>query len=476
MPTDNRPAVILITADQLRKDALSCYGATAVDTPHLDGLAASGVQFDRAYCNSPWCLPSRSAILTGRYPHNNRAYSNFRDCRLSPDVPNLYNVLQKNGYFVAHVGKCHYAPVPYGETRPDATLPYDHFREYYLSLGIDHLDLQDDKQVSVWFMDDYAKELQEAGYLEAYRAEVWRKSNAKVFPFPGPAEWHPDSWVGRKAVELIDGYRGEKPFFAWISFSGPHFPMDSPREYFDRVREDEIGMGRFLEGEFDDPSRIHHRSYHTPRGIEGAGTTGRPCKDHPDRYWHDLRRNYFANVALIDDQVGAVLAAIERRFGDNALVIFTADHGELLGNHRLWGKHNGFYEDVLNVPLLVRYPGASERGRTSAKVMLIDLMPTILRTAGAEDAPAVDGMDLRENVARGGYRYVVSEGDGFLCVSDGNAKLVRVRIGKQEFVELLDLEGDPHEFHNVANRPEHARRRIELSDELNRLFIDALLP
>ena len=83
------------------------------------------------------------------------------------------------------------------------TLPYEEFKDYYLRLGMDHLDLQDDKQVSVWFMDDYARDLDQAGYLKAYRDVTWNRGNGRVFPFPGPADWHPDSWVGRKSVEYL---------------------------------------------------------------------------------------------------------------------------------------------------------------------------------------------------------------------------------------------------------------------------------
>lgn len=184
---NRQPAILLITTDQLRRDALGCYGNRAVATPNLDRLAETGTVFDRAYTASPWCLPSRSSIVTGQYPRNHRAYSNFRDCALSPDVPNLYAALGAQGYTIGHVGKCHYAPVPYGETRADRTLPYEEFRDYYVSLGIDHLDLQDDKQVSVWFYDDYARELEAAGHLVAYRDAVWNRDERKVFTFPGPA-------------------------------------------------------------------------------------------------------------------------------------------------------------------------------------------------------------------------------------------------------------------------------------------------
>ncbi len=230
-----QPHIVLITADQLRADALGAYGGRAVPTPNIDRLAASADRYDSAYTVSPWCMPSRSSIVTGQYPHTHRAYSNFRDCRLSPERPTLYSLLREQGYATSHVGKCHYAPVPYGETRPDRTLPYDAFRDYYLSLGIDHLALQDDKQVSVWFADDYSQELEAAGHLEAYRAAVWNRDYAKVFPFPAPPEWHPDAWVGRKAAEFIGTWDASQPLFTWVSLSGPHFPFDAPDAYIDRV-------------------------------------------------------------------------------------------------------------------------------------------------------------------------------------------------------------------------------------------------
>ncbi|MGI8768750.1 MAG: sulfatase-like hydrolase/transferase [Propionibacteriaceae bacterium] len=179
-----QPAILLITTDQLRADAHGCFGGTAVATPHLDALAAESTQFDCAFTASPYCLPSRSSIMTGNCPRNHRAYSNFRDARLLPSTPNVYNSLGGLGYHITHVGKCHYAAVPYSQTKPDETQPYKEFRDYYLRLGIDDLDLQDDKQVSVWFRDDYADELDQAGHLEAYRAAVWDKDAAKVFTFP----------------------------------------------------------------------------------------------------------------------------------------------------------------------------------------------------------------------------------------------------------------------------------------------------
>lgn len=463
---DERPAVLMITTDQLRRDAV---GSGPAPTPNLDRLAASGTSFERAYTASPWCLPSRSSLVTGRYPRNHGAYSNFRDRRVSPSVPNLYAELGKHGYRVGHIGKCHYAPVPYAETRADRTLPYEAFRNYYLSLGIDDLILQDDKQVSVWYYDDYALELDAAGHLAAYRDAVWDRSARKVFEFPGPAEWHPDAWVGRKATEWIRAYDDERPMFCWVSFSGPHFPFDPPREYVDKIDPGAVDEPIVDPSEWEDPNRLHYRSFHgRPKGrAEGSGYHGRDAD-----YWHRLRRHYFANVALIDEYVGMLLDAAEERFGDNVLVIFTADHGEMLGNHGFWGKDACPYEDVLRVPLFVRRPGVFDRGERSDRLTsLVDLYPTILDAAGREYG-AVDGRPLTER----GHAHVFAEGDGFHVVSDGHHKLMVAHRDDTVYTELFDLAADPGELRNVADETDYAGVRRDLQAASVSALIATALP
>ena len=466
-----KPNILLITCDELRADALSCYGNRVISTPNLDALAARGTRYERAYCNSPWCLPSRCSLATGLYPHRNGAYSNFRDVPLDPAIPNIYTLLRGAGYHTAHIGKCHYAPVPYADTLPDQTLPYDDFRKYYLSLGMETLALQDDKQVSVWFMDDYAAELDAAGYLSAYRDATWNRANAKVFPFPGPAEWHPDSWVGRKACAFLDSYPPGQPLFLWVSFSGPHYPFDAPGEYYERV-DMSLDARVISAKEFDDPSRIHSATFHgRPTGaIDGLGPApGGATKHYSDSYWRELRRNYFANVAQIDDQIGRILAALDARFGDDLLIVFTADHGEMLGYHGLWGKNNCAYEDVWNVPLIVKHPNNGASATTDALCMLVDILPTCLAAAGLEQ-DFCDGIPLHERIASGGAKYVFAEGEGFLAASDSRFKLTRVAQGERQHTELIDLESDSHEFVNRIGDPalqsERARLGAAMTDHL----------
>ena len=473
----HKPTILLITADELRKDALSCYGNTIIETPHLDALAASGVRYDRAYCASPWCLPSRCSILTGLFPSHSGAYSNFRKCELSGSFPNLFSVFRERGYRTALSGKCHFAPVPYGQTRPDATLPYDSFREYYLSLGLDDLFLQDGKEVSAWFYDDFAKELDGAGLLEAYRAARWDRQTAKVYPFPLPDEWHPDIWSAGKMTRYIEKYDREEPAVLWMSFSGPHYPFDAPASYYNRV--DMAAMerqGRRLrQGEWDDPDRVHHKSYHGGGNIDGCGPArDRACKNYDQAYWTRLRRSYFANVALIDDMAGRVIGAARERWGEDLLVVFTADHGEMLGNHGLWGKHNCAFEDVWNVPLLVSYPGGRS-GTCGELVQLTDLFATCMAAAGVKGVPT-DGQDLRQVTRAGGHPYVFAEGEGYAAVGDGRYKYVHIHKPKEEYYELLDGEADPGEFENCISDPARQGEFARLERRLITHFLERVLP
>jgi arylsulfatase len=486
MSSADAKAIVLITADELLRESLSCYGNEAISTPNLDALAAEGTRFDAAYTASPWCLPARCAMLTGLLPHNSGAYSNFRPSPIGDDLPNLYTTLKGLGYTTAHVGKCHYLPVPYSETQADKTLPYEEFREKYMALGMDHLALQDDKQVSVWFYDDFAKELDDAGYLEAYRDSTWLgKKNGRVFEFPGPADWHPDSWVGRKSVEYLAEYQDDRPAFLWASFSGPHYPFDPPAEYLDRVDMSKDTPRRQEKREFDDPSRIHYTSYNGSGGIDGCGgAEGNACKNYTEEYWTDLRRHYYANVLQIDEWVGKILRATRERFGDEALIMFTADHGEMLGNHGLWGKNNCAYEEVWGIPLLVKYPAAAERKPSAVESGLVsnlDVMASCLSVAGGPDVYG-DGQDYRRLCGPNGHRHVIAEGEGFVAVTDGTLKLVRVqqppRRGAGEdriFDELYDRSIDPFETQNMIDKPEYSSRVAELrSVVLNKMMGDLL--
>ncbi|MEA5014310.1 MAG: sulfatase-like hydrolase/transferase [Candidatus Limiplasma sp.] len=472
-----QPAVILITCDELRRDTLGCYGNQAIETPHIDQLAQTGIRMDNFYTVSPWCLPARCSILTGQYPQRSGAYSNFRPCPLDTGIDNVFKGMKRGGYATSLFGKCHFAPVPYDQARPDATLPYDSFRDYYLSLGIDTLALQDDKNVSMWFYDDYSKELDEAGYLEECRRVNWlKKEHATVYEFPAPAQWHPDAWVGRKAAEHIRSAPKDQPLFTWISFSGPHYPYDSPKEYLGRVDESKLFPRVMKPGELDDPGRIHHKSFHGGGNIDGTNNAPhKGCKYYSEEYWRRLRISYNANVALIDDMVGDILEAAHQQYGDNCLVIFTADHGEMLGNHGLWGKHNCGYEEVWKIPMLLRFPHQREQSVSASIANLNDIFPTVMQAAGLE-APNVDGKPLQTQLENGGMDYTFAEGEGYLAVTDGSMKYIHVEKPGEHYRELLDRRADPQEFDNQLGKAEYAPEASRLQEQLINHLMQTVLP
>ncbi|MBQ7364231.1 MAG: sulfatase-like hydrolase/transferase [Clostridia bacterium] len=470
----SKPAILLITCDELNKNTLSLYQNEAITTPNIDSIATDGVFYENAYTVSPWCLPARCAILTGLYPHESGAYSNFRKCPLDNGIPNIFTELKKASYHISMFGKCHFAPVPYGKTRPDLTLPYDEFKNYYMSLGINHLDLEDDKQVSVWFMDDWAKEAEENGVLTPARDAVWNRALQKVYPFPGKEEFHPDIWTARKAISHIKDANASDPFFAWISFSGPHYPMDAPQSYLDRVKTDKLTPRVLKEGELDAIDRIHHNSYHGNGNIDGASQAkDRACKNFSEQYWLDMRHNYNANVLLIDDMVGDILQAAKEKFGENVLVIFTADHGEMLGNHGLWGKHNCGYEEVWHIPFFIKYPDGARKGEHNTDLInSLDILPTCLEAAGA-DIPAISGQSLYHKIDR---QYTFAEGEGYLAVTDTRHKYIHINKPRERYQELLDLTEDPCEFENKINSECHQGILATLRKELIDHIIRRVLP
>jgi arylsulfatase A-like enzyme len=487
----DRPHIVLITADELHAGALSCYGQTALETPNIDRLADRGVQFDSTYTVSPWCLPARCSLATGQLPHNHGSFANYEDWsgRLDPSIPNLYSVLGDRGYATAHVGKCHYSPVPRPEQVDGETIHLPQMREHYLELGMDTLVLQDGNHRSTMFYDDWSEDLEAAGYLEAYRDAAVTKAqeNQKVFTFPGPAELYKDVWIGEQSVDVLEDQDPNEPSFTWVSFSGPHYPFDPPEEYLEAVDESALSPRITDETEWDDEDRIHYKSFHGSddvRRIDANGVTDATWT-FSESYWQRLRRHYLGNVAAIDEQVGRVLDTVEERFGDDALVVFASDHGEMLGNHGLWGKHNCFYEDVWNIPLLVDFPESQDIERSSAMTSLTDITATCFDMAGAEIPERdIDGTDLRRQIETGGYDYVLAEGQGFVAIRDERYKYAHLR-GQQQvdgaltdewYREFIDMESDPNEFENRAKDPAAASAMSTLQTELVNRFMEHVLP
>ncbi len=467
-----KPHILLITTDEQHMRTLSCYGATVGCTPETDALARCSDVYENAYTVSPVCLPSRCAWMTGLYPHVSGSISNAFGASLSREWPNLFTELKKQGYRTALHGKCHFIPVPYPATRPDMTLEYEHFITYYRSLGMDTLSLQDDKNNSLWYYDDYAKELAEKDMLRTCRYEAHvNPENHGYYDFPFEAEMHPDAWTGNRAVSDIENCDGSRPNFIWVSFSGPHYPIDTPKRYTESIDVSLMGARVTCADEWDDESKYHFRGYHGPGTTEGSKKAKDGAqKNYSEEYWQSWRRRYFGNIALIDEKTGQILRAAQKKFGDNLMVIFTADHGEMMGNHSLWGKSGSLFEDVLRVPLLVHRPGQRAARRVFETVSSLEIFPTILSAGGAPLPKKCDGMPLDRMVQNGGRPFIISECDNRVAVVRDGVKLEVNRAGRKGrvYYELYDLKADPHEFVNLYEDARYTEVRRELYAVLER--------
>ena len=471
----NRPNILLICTDQQRYDALGCYGNPHVQTPNIDGLAREGVLFEQCYVQNPVCGPSRASLLTGRYPRANGLWANGVSIPLHERL--FSRALADDGYDCGLIGKMHLAACYRGRTEPRRD---DGFRVYCWAHDPSHGSPE----------NAYHRWL-EAHHPDLYAAAMvngpGRQGHEPVRFDTMPTAAHYSRWVGDEAIAFLRASpERDQPFFLFANFYDPHHPFVAPREYLDRY--DPAKLPRPLGGPDDLANRP---AVLTDASRASYGGHARGFADHPPDEIQGIVAAYYAMVTLIDDEVGRILAALdELDLAQDTLVIFTSDHGELLGDHGLLLKGPMFYEGSVRVPLILRWPGKLPAGvRRPDLVQWLDLCPTILEAAGAPPLPGVQGQSLLP-LARGdadaptrgwalceyrdsGHPYqppvhatMLRRGRYKLVVHHGQPATDRPRGG-----ELYDLETDPGELHNRWDDPAHTQARLDLE----RFLLDALV-
>jgi choline-sulfatase len=436
-----RPNVLLIFCDQLRPDALSCLGGHApLRTPVQDELVAGGVRFAHCYTPNPVCVPAREAVITGRYAHRYGCMENGGG-RPDAGVPTFPRLLHEAGYVTFGVGKQHFRPV----------------REHR---GYGRL-LLSEGQPAYRQDDDYLLYLRDAGWghlpaAEGPRGLQYYEPRESLVP----DEHHITPWTARRCAELIRANR-TRPFLATAAFFKPHPPFNPPRSYWDRYPPESVSLPPpAAPEEPDDYLRVQNHSK-TMLAPDEARVRA-------------VRSSYYALVAQLDDAIGLLVETL-RQCGvlDNTLVIVSADHGELLGEHGAWGKRS-FYEGSGAVPLLLHWPDGLPRGGTpTTPVSTIDLFATIASACGLTAPGNLDGFDLLP-LARGG---AAPERPGVAAEYGAERHLKLMwrweEAGRQwKYVwfanggreQLFDLASDPLEVRNRAlSEPAHcaaARRQL----------------
>jgi arylsulfatase len=461
-----RPNILLLMADQHRADILGCAGDPVVSTPNLDRLAAEGVRFERAYCLGPLCMPARASVLTERYVRDHGVFENASEVDVGS--PTFLTALREAGYHTGCVGKMHLW-VHGGRRARHTRERVDQLRAYGFAEPIETVG----KLANVVVRSEYSEYLEELGLYETYREFVGARtyrSGTPVWnsdPIPLPADAYVDEWHGRRTVEWIESWHDDCPFFQWVGFPGPHDPWDAPRAARKVYEGVEMPMPGTLALPEVPPAGPFNRFLRVFMGH--GGTDGLT-----DSVIQDVRRAYYADVTVIDRAVGSIMAALERTGRlDDTWVIYTSDHGEMMGEHRMLMKMV-FYEPSVRVPLIVRPPGGTEPRVVNDLVEQFDLSATLRELAGAPALPDSEARSLLpaiEDGASTGRKVVRSENYGFAMFRDERYKLV-VYEDDQLPGQLFDLEQDPREDHNLIADPGAAQVLERMMQEQVRPFLE----
>lgn len=424
----NRPNILFIMADQMAAPILPLHDARSpVRMPHLMKLAERAVVFDSAYCNSPLCAPSRFSLVSGRLPSQIGAYDNAAD--FPADVPTYAHYLRRLGYRTALSGKMHFCGPDqlhgYEERLTSDIYPAD----YGWAVNWDEPDVR-----ASWYHN----------MSSVLQAGPCVRSNQLDF----------DEEVVFKARQyLYDHVRQtpQQPFCLTVSMTHPHDPYTIPREYWDRYEGVDIPLPReHIEQDAQDP--------HSRRLLKVIDLWDKPL---PADKIRDARRAYFGACSYIDDNIGKLLKTLEEcGLAEDTLIVFSGDHGDMLGERGLWYKMHWF-EMAARVPLLVHAPSRFAARRVSQSVSTLDLLPTLVELAGGQVEPglALEGRSLLPHLqGTGGHDEVLGE-----YMAEGTTSpLMMIRRGPWKFVYseqdpllLFNLAGDPQERENLAGSADH---------------------
>jgi choline-sulfatase len=429
--------ILFLMLDQQRWDWLGYMGAEQVATPHIDALAAKGHIFTHCCTTAPTCAPARISLATGLSPMRFSTWSNHAYLPLSR--PTYYQRLRDHGYRVGCVGKLDLAkPDAYNGLRGDRPLSY--------AWGFtDPCEVDGKMHAARWHQGrnrpngPYSAWLQEQGLFQRFADDYARRAAAGS---PGRSTWDSvlpteafaDAFIGRHAVEWLRNVDNDFPWHYLVSFVGPHNPFDPPTSYADRFRNAPM------------PAAIPW----SPDG-KPARLARRPDKGCAAEEIVVARRQYTASIAAIDDQIGAILQVLdERGLRDNTIIVFTADHGEMLGDHGRWTKAV-HYEGSVRIPLLVTGPGIAP-GRSDALVELHDVNPTICELAGV---PRLDPNDARSLLPLLSGHTQEHRETCFAVMPDAlslRTATHKLIFGNDGEHELYDLIADPQELDNRAQR------------------------
>lgn len=454
----SQPNIVFVMTDQQRFDTIAAAGFPHMITPNLDRLAQEGVLFTHMHVTSPSCAPSRASLFTGLYPHTNGVFRNDEQWTHS-----WVGRLAEAGYRCVNIGKMHTAPFedPFG------------FHERHVVENKDRATPR-----LPFYLDSWDKALWARGFEKPSRLTYARRADYRerlgAFVWELPPELHPDNFVPEMAMMWLDRYPGTEPFFLQIGIPGPHPPYDPTQDYID------LYTGRDLPMPIRDPAAMAMepralkllRQQHIAVDHDAIVHLAEPTEAQLRRQ----REHYFANVSMIDAQIGRLVAALERRGAiEDTIVIFTSDHGDCLGDHGHSQKWT-MYEQSVRVPAIVWAPGRVAARRVDDLVSLFDFAPTILELAGLAPPRWMEARSLvpyltGEPIEPRRHVFAEHAGDRILSGTEFMTMIRDARWKLVHFVDsdegqLFDLDADPDEIDSRWRDPAAADVKQELIDAI----------
>ncbi|WP_395752165.1 sulfatase [Prosthecobacter sp.] len=456
---EGKPNVLFIIADDLRDYVGWMGGHPQSLTPNMDRLAKMGMRFTNAHCNYALCNPSRTSLLTGMLPSSSGVFGNEQDWRRSVQIvgkPTLPEYFKSQGYITAAAGKIFHA----NHGGPEGRLAGWHggrrgfeqdaaWDQRFPQPGVQIPDLpvhtgQNFNGLNIWHWDwggiPVEEEKTDDGQVVAFAADFLAQKQAK-------------------------------PFFLALGLYRPHSPWYVPQKYFDALPLDSIKLPEVKADDLDDVPAIaktHLKEGYHQQIIE-------------KNLWKDAVRAYLANVAFCDAMLGRILAAVEKSPGaKNTIIVFTSDHGWYLGEKQMWHKGK-LWEETTRIPLSIYAPGLSQPdSATSQPVALIDLYPTLCDLTGLPSPEHLDGSSLKPLLQDPKSKR---DRPAITCMSGGKNAGYAARDERWRYIryadgseELYDHQTDPHEWTNLASKPEHATLKTTLAGFFPKEFQSALRP
>lgn len=460
----NKPNIVFIITDQQRLDTIRANGYEHMETPNLDRLVNEGANFENMYVTSPSCSPSRASLFSGLYPHTNGVFRN--------DEPWSYCWVQEladSGYRCVNVGKMHTMPI-------EGSFGF-HERHAVENKDREHPDLP-------FYLDNWDKALHARKAFKPSRVSYSKRDDYKdslgAFVWEQDEDLHADVFVGQTACWWLDRYNGNEPFFLQIGFPGPHPPYDPTQEYLDKYINRDLPEPIKYNSSNQPPALEALRQNHLKSGHDAVNHLSAPTK----KQLHRQRAHYYANVTMIDKQVGEIIDSLEKRgVLDNTIIIFTTDHGDCLNDHGHSQKWN-MYEQSIHIPAIVWAPAKIKaKQRFNDLVTLMDFGPTILEFANVPVPEWMEAKSFKSLLVGEAYDSqdrIFSEHSDDKILTNTNF-MTMIREGSMKLVhfidsdngQLFDLENDPNEVHNLWDEPNYSRTKLRLINEILRWRLDS---